>query len=144
MKFIRNILTVGLILTLFVFPSCDEGTEGPSEEEQLTELLSAGTWKVSNVIVDGVSKKEMFTDLTIKFTKSDFTTTNGGPLWPASGSWSLVDATAKTIKRNDDVSITIETLTDNELVLSLNWTKTTLGKGRVESVAGKHVFSFTK
>ncbi len=31
-----------------------------------------------------------------------------------------------------------------KLVLALAWTKTTLGGGRVESVAGQHVFTFGK
>lgn len=38
--------------------------------------------------------------------------------------------------------VTIESLTDTQLIISLHWDETTLGQGRVRSVEGDHTFEF--
>lgn len=69
---------------------------------------------------------------------------NGSVVWPASGTWTFTDNTAKKIKRNDNLEVTITEVSATVLKLSLAWTTGTLGTGRTTSIAGNHVFSFIK
>jgi hypothetical protein len=142
-KFFLSVLTGVLALCLLIIGSCSK-KDDPSAEEINKGLLSSGTWKISSVAVDGVDRASLFTGMTLQFQAGSYTTANGGAVWPASGNWSFIDANALSIKRSDDVTVTISTITETSLVLGLTWSKTTLGKGRVDSFSGQHVFTFTK
>lgn len=109
-----------------------------------TKLLTAGTWSVQTVLVDGVDKTIVYKDLKLTFTATGFTSTGGGSVWPATGTWKFADDTGKVITRGDGLSINLTEVSSTKLVLALTWTKTTLDGGRVESVAGQHVFTFGK
>ena len=135
--FACNIFTVGLLI--FV-ASCDKPKVVP-ESERVTNLLKSSSWVVLSVKVDDVAVAS-FANMTLAFTSTSYSTTNGGLVWPASGTWAFSDQTGKVIKRNDRLVINIDTLSENILALSLNWANTTLGGGRNDSVGGKYVFSF--
>jgi hypothetical protein len=121
-----------------------KGSDDPSAADVNTQKLIANTWKLSSVQVDAVDQTSLFTGMTLKFTATNYTTTNGGVVWPASGTWTFTDETAKKIKRSDNVEITITDITDASLKLTLSWTAGTFGLGRVSSVAGIHSFNFVK
>ncbi|MBX2895507.1 MAG: hypothetical protein KF763_08690 [Cyclobacteriaceae bacterium] len=110
----------------------------------MRSLLTSGTWALQTVSVSGVDQTAVYTGLTLRFTDTNFTATNGRVIWPALGTWQFSDDTGKIIQRNDGLLITIETATTSTLVLKLNWDETTLGSGRVSSVEGAHTFNFTK
>ncbi len=93
--------------------------------------------------MDGADQSGVYKGFTIKFTSTGFTTTNGGAVWPASGTWTFTDATAAVIKRDDGLPINVE-VTDTTLKQTLTWTKTTLAGGRTSSVKGQNVFTFTR
>jgi hypothetical protein len=144
MKAMRILLGLLMLLVMFL-GSCGEEVE-PSAEEQNTELLmgtaSTGkTWKVQSVTVDGVDKSSLFTGMTIRFSKGNMTVTNGGVVWPATGTWTFSTSEATTIKLGNGTEIGLE-VSETILKLTLTWTKNTFGPGRVSSVAGKHVFTF--
>jgi hypothetical protein len=63
-------------------------------------------------------------------------------VWPASGTWSFNDTSAKKFIRNDGLSISLDNLSSTSMQLTLIWTQTTTD-GRVQSVAGTHVFTFS-
>jgi len=136
------VLSFGFLGCLLFISGCDRGE--PSIEEINRALVTANTWKVSSLMVDGVDRTNLFTNFSLKFTDTNFSTTNGGPVWPASGTWSFVDETAMVIKRNDNVTVTITTISESSLVLALQWETTTFAGGRKSSVAGNHVFTFVK
>jgi hypothetical protein len=142
-KLFQLMLSVLVMFCLLTISSCGK-KDDPSATEVNTGLLSSGTWKISSVVVDGTDRTSLFTGMTLQFQAGSYTTSNGGVVWPASGSWSFIDTNALSIKRSDDVTVTINTISETNLVLSLAWSKTTLGKGRVSSFKGQHVFSFTK
>jgi hypothetical protein len=134
------------LATFLVLAGCDGGdppTPEETEVEKATKLL-AGTWTVQNVTVDGTDRTSVYKDVRITFSGSNLTATNGGVVWPASGTWRFTDDTAKTITRSDGLTISVNELTSNKLVAAFPWTKATLGGGRAESVAGQHVFTFGK
>lgn len=130
--------------------SCDSGGDDPTtqmtKQEEVTSLLvGAGstpkTWTMQSVAVDGVDKSTLFGGMTIKFTAGTFTVANGGPLWPATGTWTFTSDQAITIKRDDGTEVQVQA-TATSLKLTMTWNKKTFGTGRTTSVSGQHVFTF--
>jgi hypothetical protein len=140
----RAVILVLIAASMVQLTGCKEKDPEPSEEEIVKGKLTSGTWTVQGVTVDDVDQTPVYKGLTITFTATTYTTTKGGPVWPASGTWSFTDDTASSIKREDGTEIKIEEATETSLKLSLTWSKTTLGSGRMESVKGLHVFTFRK
>jgi hypothetical protein len=135
-------LSAILCLSMLMYSSCD-GDPGATQtrQEEVTAMLVGKTWKLQSVSVDNVDKSSLFTGMTISFSNSSFTVTNATPVWPASGTWSFTSDEATFVKRNDNVEVKVEP-TATTLKLTLSWTKTTLGPGKVASIAGQHVFTF--
>ena len=143
---LKNIITFIALLAIvfaFAFLSGCKGDD-PSASEVMTKMLTANTWKISSVTVSGTDQTLLFTNMTLAFTATNFSTTNGGIVWPASGTWEFTDNTATSVKRSDDLEIDITETTATSLKLSLTWAEGTFGPGRISSVAGVHVFSFVK
>jgi hypothetical protein len=137
------ITVVSLISLLASISSCGP-SGGGSETPDMAALLKSGTWKVKTAKVDGTDQISLFTGLSITFAASSFTASNGDPVWPASGTWTL-NATTKTITRGDGLVVTVgDGISETALTLTLDWDETTLGGGRVGSIAGQHVFTFGK
>lgn len=122
--------------------SCKD--EEPSEREKTETLLTSGTWTMSNVTVDGVNKNDLFTGFTLTVGKNTYTASNGTPVWSNSGTWQFVEGSASALVRDDQVVVSITSLTESALTLTLTWDKTTFGNGRSYSVSGEHTFEFTR
>lgn len=140
---IKGILSISILLSALVLSGCN-GDSSPSATEIITKQLSANKWKISTVLIDDVVQTSLFTNMMLSFTDTNYTTTNGGPVWPTTGTWTFVDNTGKKIKRNDNLEITIIEISDTALKISLTWSKNIFGSGRISSVAGNHVFTFVK
>lgn len=93
------------------------------------------------VTVDGADKLSLFTGMTLNFSATNFTSTNGAPVWPASGTWTF-NSDKTFLTRGDGVVVFVDNITEPSLGLSLSWSKTTVGGGHAESVA--HVFTLGK
>jgi hypothetical protein len=144
-SFLYSILSVVvLVLAVTLLDSC-KGDDDPSPADKNKKTISSGTWQVSSVTVGGVDQTALFTGFTLQFTSAGaYTSTNGAPVWGASGTWSFKDKTGIVVVRDDGKEVGVSTITKESLVLTMTWDKTTLGSGRVSSVAGEHVFTFTK
>lgn len=137
------ILTVSTFALLFTQSCGGNVAPAPTPVETMTKLLvgtNSKTWKIQTVNVNGVDQTNTFTGMTIQFSKANYTTTNGGVVWP-SGSWSFTDDTATSFLRSDGITVSI-VATETSLTLSMTWNKTTYGGGRVNSLAGPYVFKF--
>jgi len=134
--------SLAIVVFLLVLSGCSEST--PSATTVTYNQLKANAWRISSVTVDGTDQTALFSGMTLAFTAAEYSTSKGGVVWPASGTWSFTDDTGKKIKRSDNVEVLITEITDTTLKLSLNWTTGTFGPGRVSSIAGNHVFSFIK
>jgi hypothetical protein len=142
-RLIIIMLVTTTIATLLALAGCGKDEKGP-ETDRVRKLLTASNWKVQSVSIDGTDRTSSFTGLTVKFTDTQFTTTQGGLEWPASGIWTFVDDGGKVIVRGDGIEITIQEISDIKLVMNFNWSETTLGPGRLSSTSGGHVFTFVK
>lgn len=137
-----------MIIAIVQLSSCggkggDPTPTTPSAQDAAKALLVANPWKLQGVTVDGVDKTSVYAGFGINFTSTAYSTTNGGTVWPASGTWSFANTDGTAIKRDDGLLIQILP-TSTSLVMTFTWTKTTLGGGRVGSVSGVNVFTMTK
>jgi hypothetical protein len=139
---ILYLLPLAFIVVLTGLMSCKD--DDPSPQEKATNLLTSSTWKIKTVSVDATDRTSLYPGLTLTFTATGYTTTNGGVIWPADGTWSFKDQSATVITRSDGLEITIQELSETSLKLAFTWAKTTLGSGRVQSVSGQHVMTFSK
>ena len=132
------------IALLICFSSCDND-DTQLEADRVSQLLTTGgTWNMQSVTVSSTDQTALYSGLQISFTEAAYTSVNGGTIWPASGTWEFTNETATVIKRNDGVMIALNEVTEKKLVMSFTWDKTTLGSGRVNSISGQHVFTFTR
>ncbi|MBI3221237.1 MAG: hypothetical protein HYZ44_17135 [Bacteroidetes bacterium] len=138
----KKLLSCWMIAMVLLQASCNN--EKTAAAPDVKALLTGSTWKIKTVTVDGMNKNDLFTNLSVTFTATEFTALNGGLVWPASGTWTLSGADQRTIIRNDGTQITVAAISETELTLQLMWSKTTLGSGRVESIQGNHTFTFGK
>jgi hypothetical protein len=148
MKTISSTLKIttlaAVTVSLLFLNSCKKDDPAIAETDRVAGLLKASTWKMQSVMVDGTDRTTIYTGLILNFTANGYTTTNGGAVWPASGTWLFADVTAKLITRSDGLALTVEEITTTKLSLKLTWSKSTLGGGRTSSLAGVHVFVFGK
>jgi hypothetical protein len=143
---IRSIIAIAFLVACSQFMNCGSGGgDDPAPEKTAAELttakLTASPWKVGSVTVDGV---DQFKNFTITFSGTNFTTTNGGVVWPASSNWGFTDDNATGFSRSDGITVQLQEITDTSLKMSMAWSKNTLGTGRIESVKGQHVFTMGK
>lgn len=141
-KIIQYISFAFAIGGMVVLSSC--GGDGPSASAVMTKKLIAHPWNLSSATVDGVDKTSTYTGLSITFSKTNYTATNGAPIWPTSGTWEFTDKKASGFIRNDDLVVEILEATSTSLKLSFSWDATTFEPGRTKSVGGNHVFTFTE
>lgn len=113
----------------------------PSAQDAIKTKLTANKWNLKTATVDGVDKTAVYQDMAITFTSGNYSSTNGGGIWPASGTWSFNVTDGSAIKRDDGLIMTVD-VTDATLKLSFTWSKTTLGGGRSTSVSGQHTLLF--
>jgi len=140
---IVTMLVVTAIAAPLVLAGCKED-EVVLETDRVRKLLTANTWTMQSMTVDGIDKTASYAGLTLKFDNTHFTTTQGSPVWPASGLWTFAEDSGTIIVRDDDVEMTIQEINTDKLVLAFTWTETTLGPGRLSSTSGEHVFTFVK
>ena len=137
----NKLLSYTLTITMMIIASCGNDEK---DTPDVQALLTSGTWKINTVTVDGVNRNDLYTNFTLSFTATGFTAMNGEPVWPASGAWTFVTSAKKEISRNDGIVVTLESISETELVLNLTWNKTTLGGGREASLQGDHTFVLGK
>ena len=145
MKTLKHGSHAFIILSVLSFLiGCSSDSDSSSAKEVATKMLTAHSWKLSTVTVDGTDQTSLFNNMTLSFTANTFTTSNGGLVWPSSGTWTFKDEEAMVIIRNDGLEINLIEVKDASLNMSLTWNKNTFGPGKVSSIAGVHIFKMIK
>lgn len=137
---------LAIILVVVSLSGCGESgatDPTPSAQDAIKEKLTANKWNLQTAMVDGTDKTAVYQNLSITFTASSYSSTNGGGIWPATGAWSFNSVDGTSIKRDDGLVITVD-VTSTSLKLSFAWSKNTLSGGKIESVSGQHVLQFVK
>jgi hypothetical protein len=124
----------------------------PTPVEKVTEMLTAGTatWTPSGsagITVDGVDvTADLFEGFAIKFGESTFTTTGTTPVWLRTDTWQFTNENATAFTRGQDgKTVTITSISDTQLKLTLEWDQTTYEEGgRKKSIPGTYQFILNK
>jgi len=142
---------VGLCITFVNCGGDDPDPPKPTQKEIVTELLVANgaSWSPSSgggITVDGVDvTNDLFAGFSIKFNATTLTTTGTTPVWLRSDTWTFKDDAATAIIRGqDNKEITLTSVSDTELKLTLQWDQTTYEPGRARSIPGTYVFTLKK
>jgi hypothetical protein len=130
-----------LFLPLVLFHCSTSKDLTPLELTQ--RLLINKNWDVTIVTVDGIARN-IYPGLSINFQKSSFTASNGLDIFPASGTWSFSDSEGKRILRDDGLEISVESISEGQLILSFYWSNSTFIGGRVSELTGFHNLTFRK
>jgi hypothetical protein len=141
-----------LSLTVLLSAACSKSDPEPSEEKRVTSILTqnAAQWAPSaaaGITVNGVDVTQtLFKDFSISFTADRLFTTGTTPVWLREDTWTFKDNTATVMIRGQDgKEIKIESISETELQLSLQWDKTTYAEnGKTESIPGTFVFTLKK
>lgn len=144
----RPLISICLVMiNTLLIASCGGGDPAPASpktpEDEVRDLLVAHPWKLMSATVDGIDKTAVYDGLTITFTSISYHSTNGGPIWPSTGSWSFSNNDASAIKRDDGLVVQV-LVSESTLKLTFTWSKMTLGGGRVSSLNGQHILHLIK
>lgn len=154
MKRIRGVFGVMTVLGALLFiSSCGPDTPArPIEEVQLEKLVA--TWNLSDVTLDGTTKRADYTNfkLTVAGTagQTTFSYTTAGATalltpWPKTGSWKFGEPVETVIIRMDNPDLPMTySVTDTQLQISFNFTGNGFQPTRTSQVKGQWVFTFTK
>lgn len=139
--------TLRLSLTLVVlfgvvtcFSSCSKDDSPNAQTLQLQKL--SATWKVSQVTNDNQDVTNQYAGFILTVNELNYTTQNGGNPWPTSGAYTFKEGDLNTLLRSDDVTITIDEITESTLLLAFNFN--TVTGGRLSGVTGDFTFSLIK
>ncbi|WP_226391043.1 hypothetical protein [Penaeicola halotolerans] len=143
-----------LTLSLFLFAGCGSEDDTPTPEEIAEQLLTAEgslTWTISggNATKDGVSITSFYESFSITFTKSGsnltYTTTGGGDLFDASGSWSFVGTEFEAIQLTGSRAAAGReiAISNSSTSLRLQFTVPQSGSGSFQTatIDGQYVFN---
>lgn len=139
-KTFSTAFTIFILTGLMLVSACGGGPEAETEAARVTRLMTNGKWILNDAKVDGVDQTTVYSGFSLTLTSTGFTTTNGGAVWPASGTWTLEDG-AKGFTRSDGEQITINQVSETALVIVFTNNKTTFGPGRSSSIGGVHTFT---
>jgi hypothetical protein len=142
MRIQSAIKVLRIIFVLLLVGGCKE--DEPQTPNDITEeLLKAQVWELTETKIDGVVS-DIYDGLTLSFGTKTYSTTNGGKIWPASGTWEFVGDKGDKILRDDGLAITIEKVDASQLVMTFTWNTTTLDGGRMASLKGLHRMVFKR
>jgi len=148
-------LTVLLVGICLLLTTCKNKKDDPtpaekSEQEKVTALLTAGagTWAPASsngITLEGIDvAEEFFNGFTIRFTATEIITTGTTPVWLRLDTWVFKQGSSTVIIRGQDSKeVAIESISETELRLTLEWDQTTFG-GRVKSLPGRYQFVLSK
>ncbi|KYG71349.1 hypothetical protein EV198_3436 [Roseivirga ehrenbergii] len=136
-KNIVLVLFVGLII------GCEpDDPIGPTNKELAFEKL-AGTWKYGTngkIILDGQDVSLNYPGFTLSFTDGTYTTTNGGDLFRATGTWAWVNEAAGSVNLDTGEEVIILELSLTHFKFSFTHT----GGGVAAGTSGNYTVSLEK
>jgi hypothetical protein len=151
LRFLSRTTLICSLLALAFIMSCKSDEPTLTEEQRVTKILTenGGKWNlpaVAGVTVDGLDvTQDLFKDFSITFGEGTLTTTGTTPVWLRQDTWSFKDESATVIIRGQDSKeITISEITQDQLILTLEWEQNTFEGGRAKSIKGTYQFALEK
>ena len=147
-KFVfRLVLAIAASAFILQASSCkDDDPQNPEDpektaQEKAAEILTTGSWEPQAITREGVDVSAEYAGFSVTFTGSNYTTTNGGSAWPASGTWAFDGTSATRIIR--DGSVIIETsISEGSLVMAFTLDEEVFA--RTKTVSSNYQFSMAQ
>lgn len=141
----RNSMTnISIAIVLFAALSISSCNDEPTVAEKVEGMLVSVAWSKPIVTVDGIDQSNLYQAFAITFTKANYTTSGGSPLWPSTGTWTFKDESARVLLLDGTREVQINEITGTNLELAVQNNNTTFKSGRVNSIIGKNVFRLSK
>jgi hypothetical protein len=145
------VMMCAICLSVSLWGCKDDPKPRQTEAQKVTKLLTSngGRWSPAGaaaITADGIDvTQDLFAGFSITFSENTFTTTGTSPVWLRQDTWTFKDETAKVIIRGQDgKAITITSISETQLKLTLQWDQTTYDGGRKRSLAGSYELVLTK
>lgn len=138
-----SITLFGIVSCLVFLGSCsDDNDLIPSQQDLVFEALS-GAWMLNNgagrMLLDGKDVSANFPQFSLSFDDGSYTTTNGGNLFDATGTWEWLDENAQQLKLSDGKEVTIDLLNEHRFTF-----KFTQGGARAAGLPGAYIISVVR
>lgn len=161
MKRIKSSLLLLSLISLSILSSCGGGGGGDDTpqltpaEQRLVDLAGSSTgvtWATTSVTFDGAAS-DFFSDLTLTIrgtaTSKTYTSTNGSPLWGASGTWDFNGTNIDQVIFDGDggnvYTISVNaSATPATLTMTVNYTASGGVAAGVNGANGTYVFNMAK
>ncbi len=132
-----------MILAAIIMMGCNNDDPlAPTLNELAYEKL-AGQWSIAqfgSIKVDGADVSANYPGFSLSFTEGGYTTTNGGDLFSASGTWEWLGEEGNQVALDDGKEITLTSLTLSRFVFTF-----TKSDGPVRAgIAGNYVVTVTR
>lgn len=131
-------------LLLCVVGCGKDDAEALSQAEKIKQQLATQSWQLESATVNGIDKTTIYQGLSVTFAENTYTSIKGNEIWPASGTWAFATPEAKAILRDGSLQIDIISVSNTQLILSFQWNDTTFKEGRLASISGLHIFTFSR
>lgn len=141
----KTIQKIALLLMAILIISCGGDDPTPLTEEQEQLKLLAKTWNLNTANVDGLDVGDWFEGLQVSFTESKSFTVQHAvpPIWIEAGTFQLEKSGSNyIIKRSDGVDLTITTLNNTSVSISMNYIAN--ANTRSAGISGSYTFIFSE
>jgi hypothetical protein len=150
---LQRITFATAICGLVLITSCKSDEPSLTQQQRVTKMLTdnGGKWTlpaVAGVTVDGLDvTQDLFPGFSITFGEGTLSSTGTTPVWLRQDTWTFKDESATSILRaQDGKEITISEITNDHLILTLEWDRETFDDegGRAKSIKGTYQFALDK
>lgn len=137
-----NLYIAMLFALIIATSSCksDDPMINISQEEAFMRL--AGQWAFGvngSIVLDGTDVSANYPGFALSFANGTYTTTNSAELFSASGTWEWTDQEARSLRLDNDKSITILALTENSFIFNFSFSRSTRA-----GIAGNYTVTLNK
>ncbi|HEX6893282.1 MAG TPA: hypothetical protein VF141_21375 [Chryseolinea sp.] len=159
MKYVARLLSLVILVSAGIFYSSCDGGDDPQKSQEETQLEKLkGTWNIQSVVNDATTRTDEYPGMTVNiagaFTEGGtYNYTSDADSWPSVSPWKALDtwkfntgSVGSILVRQSDLTPITYTLSNSDKTLELRFDYSGPGfnNGRVESVAGEWIFTFTK
>jgi hypothetical protein len=158
MKYVARLLSLLILVSAGIFYASCDGSEEPGKSQEETQLDKLkGTWNIQSVVNDATTRTDEYPGMTVTFAgtfteNGTYNYTSDATSWPSVSPWKALDtwkfqtgSTSVLVRQSDSTPITYTlSNSDKTLELKFDYTGPGFNNGRVESVEGEWIFTFTK
>ena len=131
-----------IVLSMFSLLGCG-GDDGPPPEtaEQIAEKKLLGSWKIAEGGSIKVDETAQYPGFGLSFTQKNYSSSNGGKLFAASGTWKWKDAKTDKVIILGKKELTITELTASKLVFTFTFSS---GGSVAAGISGAYTVTLSK